>query len=134
MLYHHGAQDYNVAASEAAKSQRTKFEAEIESGKARAQKVIEQIFTQIPQDRVVQNNKLEFTAVDSTVKIKFPALQLGDGKLIEAEEGFHRHAIGQAAARAQTLQGMPDANFKPRAHRSSRCTRTFSASDKALSR
>jgi len=100
MLYHHGSADYNVAASEAAKSQRAKFEQEIESGKARAQKVIEQIFTQIPEDRVVQNNKLTFTTKGTTVKVQFPALQLGDGKLVEAEEGFHRHAIQQAASRA----------------------------------
>ena len=58
MLYHHGAQDYNVAASAAASEARTKFEAEIERGKARTLAVIEQVQNQVPVDRIVPAKKL----------------------------------------------------------------------------
>jgi len=93
MLYHHGAQDYNVAASAAAAEARSKFEAEIERGKARTLAVIEQVQTQVPTDRIVAAKKLEFITLGNGIKVRFPDTD-------RTEEGFHRHAIGQAAARA----------------------------------
>ena len=62
MLTHHSAADYNVAASEAAKEARGKFEAEIERGKTRALAVINQVETQVPQDRIVRGSALKFHA------------------------------------------------------------------------
>jgi len=93
MLTHHSNQDYNVAASEAAKLARSKFEAEINRGKTRAAAVIEQVETQIPVDRVVNNKALNFKIVMGDLKV-----QLG-GKT-ELVEGFHRNALNQAAERA----------------------------------
>ncbi len=93
MLYHHGAQDYNVAASAAAQEARTKFEAEIERGKARTLAVIEQVQTQVPTDRIVPAKRLNFKVEMGNIKVQFPDRE-------ETVEGFHRHAIGQAAARA----------------------------------
>jgi len=84
MLYHHANQDYNVAASEAAKSAREKFEAEIERGKQRTLAVIEQVHSQVPQDRIVTGSKLDFYAQDKQIKVVFPD---GEG----TTEGFHRH-------------------------------------------
>lgn len=96
MLAHHSTENYNVAASEAAKLARTKFEAEIARGKNRAMAVIEQVETQIPVDRVVNNKALNFRVEMSALKV-----QLG-GKT-EVVEGFHRNALAQAAERV----GMP---------------------------
>ena len=93
MLTHHSAADYNVAASEAAKEARGKFEAEIERGKTRALAVINQVETQVPQDRIVRGSALKFHAAGGQgIQVEFPN---GDER-----QGFHRHAIGQAAAKA----------------------------------
>ncbi|OYV38942.1 MAG: hypothetical protein B7Z80_08685 [Rhodospirillales bacterium 20-64-7] len=94
MLTHHSATDYNVAASEAAKEARGKFEAEIERGKTRALAVIEQVNRDVPQDRIVAAEKLDFFVNDKGIRVRFP-----DGH--QTEEGFHRHAVGQAAAKAE---------------------------------
>lgn len=94
MLYHHSSSDYNVAASEAAKEARKKFEAEIERGKARTIAVIEQVNTQVPEDRIVLGNKLQFQVTGGKVQVQFPDAN-------QTVEGFHRHAIGQAAAKAE---------------------------------
>lgn len=91
MLTHHSSETYNVAASQAAKEARTKFEAEIARGKDRAVAVIEQVETQIPVDRVVNNKALNFR------------VEMGVGGKADVLEGFHRNALAQAAERA----GMP---------------------------
>lgn len=91
MLYHHGNDDYNVAASEAATLARTKFEKTIENGKARTVAVIEQVNAQVPQDRIVLGKKLNFSVAMGAIKVQFPG---------QETEGFHRNAIGQAASRA----------------------------------
>ena len=92
MLLHHGTNDYNVAASEAATEARGKFEAQIERGRARMLAVIEQVATEVPTDRIVPAKKLNFKVETGIVKVQFPDQ---DGTV----EGFHRHAIGQAANR-----------------------------------
>lgn len=95
MLIHHNGQDYNVAASAAAREARTKFEKVIEAGKTRAIAVLDQINSQIPVDRVVPGKALDFHVSPSTgnIRVQFP----DDHGTVE---GFHRHAIGQAAAKA----------------------------------
>lgn len=92
MLSHHSASDYNVAASAAATEARAKFEAEIERGKARTLAVIEQIHSQVPTDRIVPAKRLNFRVEMGAIKVQLPDAQ-------ETVEGFHRHAIGQAASR-----------------------------------
>jgi hypothetical protein len=92
MLVHHSGQDYDVAASAAAKEARSKFEAEIERGKQRALAVIDQVQTQVPLDRVVVGSKLAFFADNDTLKVELP----DDA---HTQESFHRNAIGQVAAR-----------------------------------
>ena len=98
MLYHHGAENYNVAASAAAAEARTKFESEIERGKARTLAVIEQVQTQVPTDRIVPAKRLNFSVQMGAIKVQFPDQN-------QTVEGFHRHAIGQAAARADIPMG-----------------------------
>jgi hypothetical protein len=94
MLMHHNGQDYNVAASAAATDARKRFDAEIERGKTRALAVIEQVNRDVPQDRVVVGKKLTFHADANGVKVEFPDHD-------HTVQGFHRHAIGQAATRAE---------------------------------
>ena len=100
-LYHHSGADYDISASEAAKSARAKFEAEIERGKARTLAVINQIERDVPQDRIVLGKKLNFKVEMNDIKVQFPDHE-------ETVEGFHRHAIGQAAARAEIPLGYID--------------------------
>lgn len=94
MLTHHSSTDYNVAASAAATEARGKFEAEIERGKTRALAVIEQVERDVPQDRIVAAKKLNFIPENGRIKVQFPDSE-------NTVEGFHRHAIGQAAAKAE---------------------------------
>lgn len=92
MLTHHSGQDYNVAASEAAKGARDRFQAEIDKGKAGAIAVIEQVERDVPFDRVVPADKLDFFVNDKAIKVRFQ-----DGQT----NTFHRHAVQQAASRAE---------------------------------
>lgn len=94
MLTHHSSTDYNVAASAAATEARGKFEVEIERGKTCALAVIEQVERDIPQDRIVAAKKLNFIPENGRIKVQFPDSE-------NTIEGFHRHAIGQAAAKAE---------------------------------
>jgi hypothetical protein len=94
MLMHHNGQDYEVAASQAAAEARAKFEAQIERGRSRTMAVIEQINTQIPVDRVVPANRLSFTVEGEEIQVTFPDRE-------HTVEGFHRHAVSQAAARGE---------------------------------
>ena len=94
MLMHHNGQDYEVAASAAATEARAKFEAQIERGRSRTAQVIEQINTQVPLDRVVPAKALKFSVEGEEIQVTFPDRD-------RTQEGFHRHAVGQAAARAE---------------------------------
>lgn len=94
MLIHHNGQDYDVAASEAAKEARGKFEAQIENGRNRALAVLNQIEAQLPVDRVVPAKSLKFTVEGEELQITFPDAG-------RTQEGFHRHAVSQAASRAE---------------------------------
>jgi hypothetical protein len=95
MIKHHGSEDYNVAVSAAAKEARAKFEAAIERGRSRTIDAVNQVMTQIPEDRIVSSNKLTFHNEGSVVKVTFPPI---GGETIT--QGFHRNAISQAAQRA----------------------------------
>lgn len=94
MLIHHAGNDYEVAASAAAAEARGKFEAQIERGRTRALAVLDQINQQLPTDRVVTAKSLKFSVEGEELQVTFP-----DGD--RTTEGFHRHAISQAAARAE---------------------------------
>jgi hypothetical protein len=101
MLIHHNSMDYEVAASEAAREARSKFQAQIDRGRERALAVINQIESQVPQDRVVPANRLTFQVNGEDIEVTFP-------DQAQTVEGFHRHAIGQAAARADIPLGYID--------------------------
>lgn len=91
MLYHHDSRNYNEAASEAAKRARAKLEKTIESGRSRAMSVIEQVNTQVPKDRVLSGQHLEFVPIGNGVEVA-----------IEGErEHVHDHALGQLASRGR---------------------------------
>lgn len=59
MLIHHSNLDYNVAASEAAKSARAKMEAMFAPGVRSAQDVLERVQTEVPVDAVVPSHRFE---------------------------------------------------------------------------
>jgi len=96
MLIHHSSQDYNVAASEAAREARAKMEAKIEEGKASAAAIFEKIHREVPKDSIVRSTALDFSSnVANGVGLGFG----GDGL------GIHKHALGQMAQKA----GIPGA-------------------------
>jgi hypothetical protein len=106
MLTHHSAADYNASASAAAAEARIKLQTEIDNGKARAAAVIEQIYTQVPKDSVVPAKRLTFLPDGNQMKVAYA--RTIDGVTSEVVEGFHRHAIGQAANRAELTVGFID--------------------------
>lgn len=106
MLTHHSSADYNASASAAAAEARIKLQREIDAGKERAAAVIEQIYTQVPKDSVVPAKRLTFLPDGNEMKVSYP--RTVDGVTGEVVEGFHRHAIGQAANRADLTIGFID--------------------------
>lgn len=97
-LFHHDGRDYEVAAGDAANHARKELEDLIDRGRARAGKVIEQVMTQVPQDRLVRAPALVFSPTEGA---KLTARFGTNGDAVTQE--FHRHAITQAAGRL----GMP---------------------------
>lgn len=93
-LFHHDGRDYEVAAGDAANHARKELEDLIDRGRARAGKVIEQVMTQVPQDRLVRAPALVFSPTEGA---KLTARFGNNGDSVE--QGFHRHAITQAAGR-----------------------------------
>lgn len=94
MLYHHDSRDYNVAASEAAKHARSFLDAQIQKGRERGAKVLEQVFSQVPQDRIVRAQKFAFLPRPSDNGHKL-LIDFGEGA-----ETVHRHALSQICERA----------------------------------
>ena len=60
MLIHHGAQDYNEAASEAAVEARKRMEAIIENGRQSALAVHDRVNNHVPVDRIAKGKALRF--------------------------------------------------------------------------
>jgi hypothetical protein len=92
MLTHHSEQDYAVAASQAATAARSKMDAQINDGRAKAEKVIEYVQDNVPTDRVVQGKKLGFAASENGVNLIIP-------DKVQILEPLHKNALGQAAER-----------------------------------
>jgi hypothetical protein len=91
MLTHHSQLDYAVAATEAAASAKGKMEAQIETGRKKAEEVIAMVQDSVPTDRVVRGKGLQFVS-NGAGKL---TVNLGD----VADETMHRNALGQAASR-----------------------------------
>lgn len=95
MLFHHSAQDYNQAASDAATHARSIMEAKIDAGRKSAGALFERIHSEVPRDSIVRSPKLEFAPAEKGIVLGF------DGDPV----GVHRHALGQMAGKA----GVPGA-------------------------
>lgn len=96
MLYHHSSKDYPVAASEAAKAARERFEGLINKGKASMQGTLERIDAEVPDDFLVPYKKMSFGARDGRIILDHPVPK---GDEIHSA-ALHPHALAQAAARA----------------------------------
>jgi len=99
MLIHHSKTDYNVAASDAAKHARTHFEGLISEGRKRAQLVLQQVHSQVPQDRIVRGQKLVFLPRETPQGHKL-VIDFG-----ETAETIHRHALNQLSDRVEVPFG-----------------------------
>lgn len=92
MLTHHSEKDYTVAASEAATAARSRMDAQIKDGQAKAEQVIEYVQTNTPTDRVVAGKKLSFKASEAGISLIIP-------EQTEIIAPLHKNALGQAAER-----------------------------------
>jgi hypothetical protein len=90
-LYHHDSRDYDVAASEAARKARANMERQIERGRASAVRVLEQIDSQVPADRIVAGQAVDFVPVGNGVELLVSK---------ELRQTIHPHALDQFADRA----------------------------------
>lgn len=88
-MYHHGPESYDVAASEAAKFFRDKFEKIVAEGRPKAIQLIERIHTEMPRDRIVKSQALHFDADEKGVIV-----DVGDGP-----QRLHKNARAQLAER-----------------------------------
>lgn len=104
MLYHHGNQAYQEAATAAATHARGKLESLIETGRARAGAVLEAVANRLPEDAIVRAPALrfepgegpEFTPRGSRAhRAAGFDVNLGDRRFL-----LHDHALGQACERA----------------------------------
>lgn len=94
-MVHHDRRDYAVAVSEAAKHGRQKMESMIESGRANAQRVIEDVTSRVIQDRIVRTRALGIQKIDNAWKM---GMQLTDDW--SAYRPLHNHAFSQVLADA----------------------------------
>ena len=103
-LYHHSSQDYATAASDAARHARGIMEQKIEAGRASAGALLERVFSQVPDDKIVRAKALEFfsAAPHTAIGVK-EGLRVGFGGGDSRE--IHKHALGQMAGKA----GIPGA-------------------------
>jgi hypothetical protein len=91
-LMHYGAHDYETAKGIMATNVRKKFEASIFHGQHEAQKVLEQIDREVPQDRVIKTSAMKFVPTGNGVEV------LVGG---ESQETIHDHALGQFCSRGK---------------------------------
>lgn len=90
-LYHHDARDYETAKGQMAVNIRRRFEASIEQGKLECQRVLEQIDSEVPADRIVPASAMTF-------------MPLGDGvsiSIADKQETIHDHALQQLCSRGK---------------------------------
>lgn len=95
MLVHHDSRDYPVAASEAARNARDKFESIINKGRASMQETLERIDREVPDDFLVPYKRMSFGADKGRIVLDHP---VPGGGMHSAP--LHPHALTQAAARA----------------------------------
>lgn len=104
-MYHHDSREYQVSASEAAKRGREKMEAIIAKGRASAIAVVEQVQSQVPQDRIAPANRLTIGSGGDKYTLKIPET---DAQFI------HEHAIGQVAQKTNMpAKFLDDLSDKP---------------------
>lgn len=96
MLVHHSEQDYNVAASAAAKHARQKMEEKIERGKKHAGALLDHIENNVPRDDIVKGPAFDFHIGEGGL------ITLDWSSLKKEEQGpfeLHPNALGQLSER-----------------------------------
>jgi len=101
-LYHHGEQNYEVAASAAAKQAREKLEALINQGQNNAMSVIDKIIKEVPEDKVVKGPALRFgyrptNGHDGGALTVCVGNRFNEGSAVDLS--IHRNALTQLAER-----------------------------------
>lgn len=96
-LFHHDSRSYDEAATEAAARARAMMEREIERGRANAARVLHDVATKVPEDRLARARALNFIPVDTGVEISVA----GDS----VSTPIHDHALGQIASRGGIPMG-----------------------------
>jgi hypothetical protein len=94
MMMHHGPENYDLAASRAARAARDKLNALIERGRTRATAVLDAVETQRPMDLLVTADE-----------IAFEPDEIHHGEIVVVPDRdtpmpLHRHALGQVADKA----------------------------------
>lgn len=88
-MVHHDSRPYEVAASEAARAMREKHVRDIELARGPSRAAIERVFNEIPRDRIVSGERMDFRATDAGVDVVYAG---------EVVESIHPHAYGQMAS------------------------------------
>ena len=91
-LMHYGPESYETAKGRMAENVRKRFEKSIYEGQHEAQRVLEQIDREVPQDRVIKTSALKFIPTGNGVEV------LVGG---ESQETIHDHALGQFCGRGK---------------------------------
>jgi hypothetical protein len=78
MLYHHDGRDYQVAASEAARRGREKFEAMFDQGRAAGMRLIEKVHTEVPKDYLEGGEALSWVRGDGCVRMAGQSMEEHD--------------------------------------------------------
>lgn len=94
MLYHHDGRGYEEAASSAAKAAKEKLFAIIDKGKANAMATVEQIYNDVPNDKIVKGHKVLFETVETSPG-NFEVRPNVDGEPMT----IHTHAFAQVRER-----------------------------------
>lgn len=92
IMYHHDERPYEVAASEAAKAMRDKLEARVAASRDSSAAAVKRIFTEIPEDRIVDGPAMRFEPSAAGVQVVY------EGQVVQ---DVHRHALGQIAEHAR---------------------------------
>jgi hypothetical protein len=118
MLFHHDNREYDVAAKQARDQAEQKLQKLIEQGKQNCTPVLQQIFQQVPYDRLRSARDLNFVATEQGVDVLADALRDSEGRVVLDQEGLavdpgfqeslHPHAMRQICEKGQLPKSYAD--------------------------